>query len=271
MHGDDQAQGAGRELPAPGGELPPGADRQPQGDREARARLRLQSRRHRAVRLRKLHAGAAASTLARNPEYFRGPATLEKIDFRIIKDDKTAAIALQNGEVDIAMRLGHERAACSASRPTAAYRDEQTLRLRVGVSIFNLSNQYLKDVRVRQAFAHAVDRATIAEDDRRRSPAASGTTCCRTGWSTSTPPTCRSTPTTSRRRSTLMSAAGCRARHHARSSRRVRVTEQSSSCMQSYLIKIGIKIRVRRRGHADLQQHAHPRRVRHRRRARCRR
>lgn len=100
--------------------------------------------------------------LTRHEGYFKTPATLEKIDFRIVKDDDTAAIALQNNEVDLAMRI-------SADQPlTRVMADSRfTMNSRAGyavsLTIFNLENQYLKDLRVRQAFAHAVDRETVVK------------------------------------------------------------------------------------------------------------
>lgn len=93
-------------------------------------------------------------------EYYKGAPTLEKIDFRIIKDDNTAAIALQNGEVDVAMRV-------SQNEPLERVMKDGrfTMNKRAGyapvLTIFNLENQYLKDQRVRYAYAHAIDHATV--------------------------------------------------------------------------------------------------------------
>jgi peptide/nickel transport system substrate-binding protein len=98
--------------------------------------------------------------LTRFDEYFGGPATLSKIDFRIIKDDNTAAIALQNGEVDLAMRIAQNE---PLERVQNAGKFTMTNRFRYAASltIFNLENQYLKDLRVRQAYAHAVDYEAV--------------------------------------------------------------------------------------------------------------
>src|SRR5690606_15184954 len=95
-------------------------------------------------------------------DYFKGPATLERIEFRIIKDDNTAAIALQNGEGDLAMRI-------QQSEPLERIMNDGSLTMNgregyaVSLTIFNLLNQYLKDQRVRYAFAHAVDYTTVYE------------------------------------------------------------------------------------------------------------
>ena len=93
-------------------------------------------------------------------EYYKGAPSLESIDFRIIKDDNTAAIALQNGEVDVAMRI-------SQNEPLERVMKDGrfTMNKRAGyapvLTIFNMENQYLKDQRVRYAYAHAIDHATV--------------------------------------------------------------------------------------------------------------
>jgi peptide/nickel transport system substrate-binding protein len=98
--------------------------------------------------------------LKRHEGYFKGPATLEEIEFRIIKEDNTAAIALLNGEVDLAMRI-------SDNESLGRVMDDGgfTMNSRTGygivVTIFNLENQYLQDERVRYAYAHAVDYETV--------------------------------------------------------------------------------------------------------------
>jgi peptide/nickel transport system substrate-binding protein len=99
--------------------------------------------------------------LARFPEYFKGPATIEKVHFRFIKDPETAAIAFQNNELNV---LG------STTNPQTLARLEADNRValnkndrggNVGVLIFNGTNQYLKDPRVRKAFTHAIDRDAV--------------------------------------------------------------------------------------------------------------
>ena len=43
--------------------------------------------------------------LNRFDDYYKGPAKLKRVTYRIIKDDNTAEIALKNREVDLAGRL----------------------------------------------------------------------------------------------------------------------------------------------------------------------
>ncbi len=98
--------------------------------------------------------------LARHEGYYKGPAPLERINFRIVKDDKTAAIALQNKEVDLAMRVGQQTALESLMK-------DKALTMNIGketgiaLKVFNPEVAPLADARVRQAWAHAVDWAAI--------------------------------------------------------------------------------------------------------------
>lgn len=97
--------------------------------------------------------------LTRHPGYFKGAATLERIELPIIKDDETAAIALQNKEVDLAMRIGVQE---TLKRLQA----DSKFKLNkagggISLTIFNPAVEAFKDVRVRQAWAHAIDRDAI--------------------------------------------------------------------------------------------------------------
>ncbi len=99
--------------------------------------------------------------LARHEGYFRGKPTLERIIFRIIKDDETGAIALQNGEVDLAMRIRSEE---TLKRLEADGRfTMNTGSIGQGTIMFNPQVKPLSDVRVRRAFAHAIDRDAIVK------------------------------------------------------------------------------------------------------------
>jgi peptide/nickel transport system substrate-binding protein len=103
---------------------------------------------------------AQQMVLRRHDTYFKGPATLEKIDFRIIKDDNTGAIALQNGEVDLAMRIGQEEPLTRVMNDSRFTMYERS-GYAVNLTIFNLEYPPLADYRVRYAYAHAIDRETI--------------------------------------------------------------------------------------------------------------
>ncbi|MFB9279281.1 ABC transporter substrate-binding protein [Cohnella cellulosilytica] len=95
--------------------------------------------------------------MARHDGYYKGPAPIGKLVFSIIKDDDTAAIALQNGEVDVAMRI--EKTELLQRLEQAGFKLNKLSDRAVNVRMFNESVKPLEDVRVRQAWAHAVDWA----------------------------------------------------------------------------------------------------------------
>lgn len=98
-------------------------------------------------------------TLTRFEDYYDGPAPLETVRYSIIKDDETAAIALQNDEVDLVMRQrGDERIVQLAED---GYRMFFLAQYGISVKMFNAEIEPLADPLVRQAWAHAVDWETI--------------------------------------------------------------------------------------------------------------
>jgi ABC-type transport system substrate-binding protein len=97
--------------------------------------------------------------LARNVDYFKGPAPLSKIIFTIIKDDDTAGIALQNGEIDLAMRI--DRTETVQRLQKAGFLMNTRQDRAVNVMVFNTTVKPLDNVKVRQAYAYAIDWPTI--------------------------------------------------------------------------------------------------------------
>jgi len=93
--------------------------------------------------------------MVRHEDYYRGPAPISKLVFSIIKDDDTASIALQNGEVDVAMRI--EKTEILERLQSAGFSLNPLYDRAVNARIFNTEVEPLGDVRVRQAWAHAVD------------------------------------------------------------------------------------------------------------------
>ncbi len=98
--------------------------------------------------------------LVRHDDYYLGPAPLSKIIFRIIKDESTATIALQNGEVDVVMRSNKEENLDILEQ--AGFKMNYVENYAVSLKVFNLENPILNNAKVRQAWAHAVDWETIA-------------------------------------------------------------------------------------------------------------
>jgi len=103
--------------------------------------------------------------LVRNDAYFReGLPYLDGVTFRIIPDPVTRMLALQRGEVDHV--LGFPASEVERAGDDVVVR---TVPHSAGGSYcifklaFNLDRAPFDDVRVRRAFAHAVDRATFLE------------------------------------------------------------------------------------------------------------
>ena len=99
--------------------------------------------------------------LARHEDYYRGLAPIEKIVFSIIKDETTARIALQNGEVDLVMRSQQEENL--EILENEGYLMNHTMNRNILNFVFNMDTPYLSDVRVRQAWAHAIDKVAVSQ------------------------------------------------------------------------------------------------------------
>ena len=97
-----------------------------------------------------------------NPDYFEGAPAVDSVVFRIIKDETAAAIALENGEIDIFFAL---------QQPPVIDRlrnaDEVTVLDRPANHTINLVMNStvapLGDVRVRKAIAYGINRQAIID------------------------------------------------------------------------------------------------------------
>lgn len=98
--------------------------------------------------------------LVRHEEYFRGPAPIKKITFPIIKNESNATIALQNGEIDVIMRSNREEELAVLEK--AGFKMNATMNTMTYIMMLNTKNQYLSDIRVRHAIAHALDYPAIS-------------------------------------------------------------------------------------------------------------
>jgi peptide/nickel transport system substrate-binding protein len=98
----------------------------------------------------------------RNPGYWRGAPALPRIRFAVVPDMTTRALELRKGSADIAI---------NALTPdmVVTLQQESTLDVLRGPGTvlqymsFNLRDPVLKDVRVRQALAYAIDRRPILD------------------------------------------------------------------------------------------------------------
>lgn len=97
--------------------------------------------------------------LKRHDGYYKGPAPVATLDFHIIKDDATAAIALRNGEIDLLMRESREEQLQTLK--DAGFKMNHVDNYASTLKVVNLTDPILKDVRVRQAIAYAIDYPAI--------------------------------------------------------------------------------------------------------------
>ncbi len=99
-------------------------------------------------------------TLARNESYWGEPPRLGSVRFAVVPDATTRALELRKGSADIALNV-------LTADTVVALRGEPTLLTEIAPGTtyaylaFNLRDPILKDVRVRQAIAYAIDREPI--------------------------------------------------------------------------------------------------------------
>jgi peptide/nickel transport system substrate-binding protein len=98
--------------------------------------------------------------ITRNDAYWREKPQLERVRFNVVPDTTTRALELRKGSADVAIN------ALTADM-IAAERREPTLRVEVAPGTIytyialNMRDPILKDVRVRQALAYAIDRGPL--------------------------------------------------------------------------------------------------------------
>ena len=105
-------------------------------------------------------------TLQRFPGYWNaGAVSLDRIEFRIMPDSTVRLLNLQSGQLDIANRLAATDVPAVAANP--ALRVASSPSIGFELLSFNLAHgpaadqPFGRDVRIRQAFAKAIDRAGI--------------------------------------------------------------------------------------------------------------
>jgi peptide/nickel transport system substrate-binding protein len=98
--------------------------------------------------------------IERNDDYWGEKAHLERVRFAVVPDATTRALELRKGSADIAVTSlnGDTVLALEREPNLEVLRAPGTV---VGYLAFNTREPILKDVRVRQAIAYAIDRAAI--------------------------------------------------------------------------------------------------------------
>jgi peptide/nickel transport system substrate-binding protein len=100
--------------------------------------------------------------IERNPQSWSRVPSLERVRFSVVPDAITASLELEKGSGDVAVNsLPMDALPVLASRPNL--RIEDTGGTELQYLNFNLRDPLLKDERVRQAIACAIDRATLIQ------------------------------------------------------------------------------------------------------------
>jgi len=100
--------------------------------------------------------------LERNPDYW-GPnkPALDQIVWRVIPDDGARVLALESGQIHVAVRVPpRDTSRLAINR---ALRVDRTSSLRTIYAAFNYQRRPFTDVRVRQAFNYAVNKRAIVQ------------------------------------------------------------------------------------------------------------
>jgi peptide/nickel transport system substrate-binding protein len=100
--------------------------------------------------------------LARNDSYWGEKARIARVRFTVVPDTTTRALELRKGSADVALNaLTSDMVLALAKEPALAIQRAPGTIL--SYAAFNLRDPILKDVRVRQAIAYAVDRQPLIE------------------------------------------------------------------------------------------------------------
>ncbi|MEW6523828.1 MAG: glutathione ABC transporter substrate-binding protein [Bacillota bacterium] len=98
-------------------------------------------------------------TLAKRADYWRTPAALDEVVFKVVKEDGARLIEVESGTSDIAVRVPPSEVERLQKNPNLVI--DRTVGLRTIYVYFNVTKPPFDDVRVRQAFNYAVDKDAI--------------------------------------------------------------------------------------------------------------
>jgi peptide/nickel transport system substrate-binding protein len=111
-----------------------------------------------------------AITLERNPDYFKdspkGAAKIKKVEIRFIPDRQTQMAEMLSGNGDLIMFVPKDQAEQAAKVPHLQVVSGETMRIAFMQmnTLDNTPTPALKDVRVRKAILHAIDRESIVKN-----------------------------------------------------------------------------------------------------------
>ena len=112
------------------------------------------------------HIPGKSITLERNPDYFKDSPKIGKVVIRIIPDRQTQLAEVMSGGQDLIMSVANDQAEKLKGVPTLAVISAPTMRM-VFLQMNVLEGSpapELKDIRVRRAIAHAIDRESIVKN-----------------------------------------------------------------------------------------------------------
>jgi peptide/nickel transport system substrate-binding protein len=116
------------------------------------------------------HAVGKYIRLERNPDYFKdspkGQAKIEKVEIRFIPDRQTQVAEVLSGGIDLIMHVSLDQANQLKAAPNVQVVSGETMRI-VFLNLNTLENApapQLKDIRVRKAIAHAIDREAMVKE-----------------------------------------------------------------------------------------------------------
>ncbi|MEO6726618.1 MAG: ABC transporter substrate-binding protein [Blastocatellia bacterium] len=102
--------------------------------------------------------------LASYPDYFAGAPSIERLRIKIIPDNSTRESELRKGSVDLAINADFDPVTVEGLRKAEGLKVEVIDGTNITHLGINLQDSILKDIRIRQALAFAIDRETIIRD-----------------------------------------------------------------------------------------------------------
>lgn len=102
-----------------------------------------------------------AITLVKNGDYFKGPANIDRIIFKIVTDDNAKAMQMQSGELDLALLTPRDSETFVGKDGYAVYHMETSDYRGI---LFNFRNEYWTENRdIIPAICYAIDRQAIVD------------------------------------------------------------------------------------------------------------
>ncbi len=102
-------------------------------------------------------------TLARNDDYWGDPPTLDQIVFRVIPDTTASFLALQSGDIDVQSMWAVTPDDIAVAEADENLKVEFNPAFNVGYVGLNHAKEWLQNMNVRLALAHAIDKQAIVD------------------------------------------------------------------------------------------------------------